>query len=172
MHTALKRHRSSTTYVFRTALLTACAAVCFALVWSPAQAAEGRTVTLRYFVKEVATTMVKADGTVISHPPYPQPDAGDTLQINSVDYKGNHRRHARRWTASQTQRCVFVAQGDAKCQIMVAIGGSLLFFDGTPSKVVNGTGRFQGASGRVLSFKEAKGGGDVTARIRLRRGVR
>jgi hypothetical protein len=170
MHTALTRYRPSTN-VFRTALLVACAAVCFVLVWAPAQAAGGKTVTLRYFVKEVSTTLTKADGTVV-RPPFAQPGAGDTLQINSVDYKGNHRRHARRWTASQVQRCVFVAQGDAKCQITVAIRGSLLFFDGMPSTVVNGTGRFQGASGRVLSFRDVKGGGDVTARIRLRRGVR
>lgn len=45
-------------------------------------------------------------------------------------------------------------------------GGSSL----DPVSVVDGTGRFQGATGRVTRSREVRGGLDVVARVRLRRG--
>ena len=45
----------------------------------------------------------------------------------------------------------------------MAIGGSLLVFAGNPREVVNGTGRYQRAGGRVLAVRMVAGGA-VTAR--------
>jgi hypothetical protein len=50
----------------------------------------------------------------------------------------------------------------------VAIGGSLLIFSGNPGTLTVGTGRFQGATGRVIKNKEVPGGSDVVVKIRLR----
>jgi hypothetical protein len=149
------------------AVLVLAAAVCPALAGPSVGRVTGETQTLRYFVKDVSTKMTKADGTVISRPPFPEPAAGDVLEINAVDYKGNHRRHARKWTASQIERCAF-AHGPPTCQITVAIGGSLLVFNGDSGRVANGTGRYQRATGRILKVKDVRGGRDVTARIRTR----
>jgi hypothetical protein len=49
----------------------------------------------------------------------------------------------------------------------VAIGGSLLSFHGNPGKLVNGTGRYEGATGRVISVTDTGAGADVVARIKL-----
>jgi hypothetical protein len=39
---------------------------------------------------------------------------------------------------------------------------------GNPGTLVNGTGRYQGATGRVITSKEVKGGSNVVARIHLK----
>jgi hypothetical protein len=59
--------------------------------------------------------------------------------------------------------------GEPTCTSHVAIGGSMLIIDGNPGTVVGGTGRFEGATGRVLSNKEVPGGVDAVARVTLRR---
>jgi hypothetical protein len=151
----------------RKALVVAAAGACAIALWSTTGQAASKTETLRYHVKDVSTRITHADGTVVRRPPYPQPKPGDVLELNSVDYKGNGRQHAARWTASQSHRCVF-AEGPPDCSITVAIGGSLLVFHGTPGTLVNGTGRYQGATGRILSVKEVSGGTDVVARVKLR----
>ena len=127
----------------------------------------GKEETLRYYVKDVSMTIAHADGTVVRRPPYPAPAAGDVMVINSLDYRGDHARHATHWSGSEYVRCVF-AQGPPACTVTVALGSSLLVFNGSSGMLVNGTGRFQGAQGRVLSQKEVPGGADVIARIRLR----
>jgi hypothetical protein len=46
----------------------------------------------------------------------------------------------------------------------------MLVFTGNPGTVSNGTGIYQGATGRVVSVKElANDASDVVAKIRLRR---
>ena len=89
------------------------------------------------------------------------------MEVNALDYTGDGRHHAAKWTASHSVRCV-VAEGRPGCQITVAVGGSLLIFRGEPGTLVNGTGRYQGATGRVLSVKPVSGGSDVVARVKLR----
>src|SRR5206468_96103 len=103
--------------------------------------------------KPVATTLTQADGTVVAHAPYPQPRSGDTLDVDSVDYAGNHITHAKRWMGSTHLRCLF-RSGAPTCESHVAIGGSLLIFTGNPGRLTNGTGIYQGATGRVISSKE------------------
>ena len=131
-------------------------------------AAASKAQTLRFFSKDVSMRVTTADGTVIRRPPYPEAKPGDVLEVNSLNYAGNHRDHAARWSASQHLRCVFPT-GEPDCEGQVAIGGSLLIFRGYPGTLVNGTGRYQGATGRVISNRQVRGGSDVVARIHLRR---
>lgn len=137
-------------------------------VSSASTAGARKTQTLRVFSKDVSLTMTTGDGTVIRKPPFPDAKPGDVLDVNSLDYVGNHRHHAKRWSMSQHLRCVF-GTGEPVCESQIARGGSLVIFGGNPGTVINGTGRYQGATGHVISSKEVKGGSDVVARIHLAR---
>jgi hypothetical protein len=130
-----------------------------------AQASSGKTQILRIFDKPVATTLTSSNGKVTTHP---QPKPGDILDVYSLDYVGNHLHHAAHWTMSSHLRCTF-GTGQPDCQSHVAVGGSLLIFNG--NKLVGGTGLYQGATGRILSMKQVPGGAnasDVIARIHRR----
>ena len=147
------------------------AAMCAAaLVPGSAQAAS-RSQTLRFFDKPVSITLTHADGTVVDRAPLPEAKPGDTLDVNSLVFRGDHAHHARSFTGSGHLRCVFAATGPPACESHVAIGGSLLIFRGTPGTLTNGTGIYQGATGRVISSKPVRGqdnASDVVARITLR----
>jgi hypothetical protein len=151
----------------RTGLILGVVAACSTAVLSQASGAPGRTETLRYHVKDVSKRLTRADGSVVRRAPFPEPKAGDVLVINSVDYKGDSRHHAASWTASQSRRCTFT-NGPPDCSMTVAIGGSLLSFHGDPGTLVNGTGRYEGATGRVTSVKDTGAGADVVARVKRR----
>jgi hypothetical protein len=139
-----------------------------ALAPGAAQAAR-HTQTLRFFDKPVSIQLTRADGTVVAHPPYPEARPGDVLDVDSLDYRGDHRHHSRRFIASTHLRCVF-GTGEPACESHVAIGGSMLVFTGNPGTVSNGTGIYQGATGRVVSAKQlAHDRSDVVVKIRLRR---
>ena len=139
-----------------------------ALVPAVASAGDGgKTQTLRFYDKVQSLILTQADGTVISHPPYPNAAPGDTLDIFALDFAGNHTHHAARYSASNHVQCVF-GTGEPTCVSHVAMGNSILIFKDDPGTVVGGTGRFFGASGRVLSSKEVPGGSDVVAKVRLR----
>lgn len=137
-------------------------------VSSAGATAGAKTETLRFFSKDVSTTLTHPDGTVVRRPPYPQPKPSDVLDINSLDYTGNHRHHTKRWSFSHHARCVF-ATAQPDCETQAAIGGSLLIIRGYPGTVIDGTGRYQGATGQVLENTEVPGGSDVVARIHLHR---
>jgi hypothetical protein len=128
----------------------------------------GKTQTLRFFDKQQSLTLTKTDGTVIDHPPFPEPAAGDVLDIFALEFAGNHERHAARYSGSNHLQCVFGTTPEPDCTSHVAFGNSMLIFKGNPGTVVGGTGRFFGATGRVLTNKEVSGGNDVVAKIRLR----
>ena len=143
-----------------------------AAVAVPALAAgpAAKTQTLRFFGTTTSFVYTAADGTVLPQPP-DVPAAGDSFQSTDVDFRGDHRHHARHWTASSHLRCTFGATPDAlTCDSEVAIGGSLLLFHGDPSKplpIVGGAGRFEGATGSVAT-KEVKHGTDAVLTVRLR----
>jgi hypothetical protein len=139
-----------------------------ALLLPGAGHAASRTQTLRFFDKPVSIKVTHADGSVVTHPPFSEPQPGDVLDVDSLDYRGNHAHHAKRFTGSTHLRCVF-GTGEPACESHVAIGGSMLVFTGNPGTVTNGTGIYQGATGRVISSKQlAHDASDVVARIRLR----
>jgi hypothetical protein len=112
---------------------------------------------IRFYGKSVTITLTDASGHVTSRPPYPQAQAGDVLDVYSLDYAGNHVHHAARWSMSDHLRCTF-GRGAPICESNVAVGGSLLVFNG--NKLVGATGRYQGATGRVLSNKEVPNSSD------------
>lgn len=142
------------------------ALLCAAVLWPSAGQAAGRTKTIKVFSKASLITLTHPDGTVVDHPPYPEAAPGDVLDIYSLDFRGNQKKHSRRWIGSDHLQCVFGA-GEPDCVSHVALGGSLLVFRGNPGTLIGGTGRFQGASGRVLVSKEVPGGTDVVAKIKL-----
>jgi hypothetical protein len=146
----------------------AVAAVALALSPAAAQAA-GKTETLRFFSKETAFTFTSADGTVHQGPPETEPKAGDAIDIYAVDYAGNHRRHSKRPVATDHTRCTFGTNpAEPECVTHAAIGSSLLIVEGFPGTIVGGTGRYFGATGRVIKNKEVEGGSDVVVRVHLR----
>jgi hypothetical protein len=141
------------------------AALLCALALSPSTGhAAARTQTLRIFSKEVSFTFTRADGTVSHRPPMSAPKAGDVLEIDSLDYVGNHRHHAKRWTISDHLHCVFQANAQPVCDGEAAVGGSLLLFHA--SRLVGGTGRYEGATGNVVSH-DVTGGTDSVVKIHL-----
>ena len=143
-------------------------AVAIAAVTVSAAGATGahRTQTLRFFDKPTSIMLTTSDGKVIDKPPYPDAKPGDVLDVYSLDFAGNHRHHAKRWSMSAHLRCEF-GTGAPDCVSHTAVGGSLLIFSGNPGTLTAGTGRYAGATGRVLKNKEVAGGSDVVARIRL-----
>jgi hypothetical protein len=140
-----------------------------AIVASSAAAAAATTQTLRFYDHPVSLTLHRADGTMVTRAPYPQAGAGDVLDVVSLDYRGDHAAHAKRPSASTHLRCTFAASGPPACVSHVAVGSSMLVLEGNPGTVTLGTGRYLGATGRVVSSKElANDATDVVVRIVLR----
>jgi hypothetical protein len=146
---------------FRTAAVTA------ALVLVPAASASAKTETLRFFSKVDKLTLTHADGTVVDNPTGP-PAAGDRLDIYSSDFAGDHKRHAKKATASEHVACVFGDSPEPDCVAHVAIGGSMLIFDG--NTLMGGSGKYLDATGRVISNNTVgdSNDSDVVAKIKVR----
>ena len=140
-----------------------------ALMLSPSAGnAASRTQTLRFFDQPVSMTLTHPDGTVVTRAPFPEPQPGDRLDVDSLDYRGTHAHHAKHFSGSSHLRCVF-GIGEPTCESHVAIGGSMLIFTGNPGTVTDGTGIYQGATGRVVSTKQlAHDATDLVAKIHLR----
>jgi hypothetical protein len=133
--------------------------------WPAPSEAARKTETIRIFSKVVSFTYTSVDGTVTQGPPAGEPQPGDVFEIDSLDYVGNHTRHAKRATMSDYLRCTFMADGTPDCFGYVAIGGSLLRFHGFD--IIGGTGRYHGATGKTVKNKEVPGGSDFVIRVRL-----
>jgi hypothetical protein len=170
--------RISTPFIHLAAvLLTVAAAAGFLLLPADGKA-ERRTETLRIYEQARAIQLTKADGRVLSKLPIAEtePGPGDVLDIVFDVYRGTHTAHGEKPIGSDHLRCAFIAAGPPDCVSHVAFGSSMLVVTGNPGKVVLGTGRFFGASGRVISNREVKGVPptqlahtdiDVVARIQL-----
>jgi hypothetical protein len=129
--------------------------------------AQAKTQTIRVFDRTDQLVLTQADGTVVSHPPFPEAQAGDRLDVYSSVFAGNHSHHAKRATGSTHVVCMFSGAPEPDCISHVAFGGSMLIFADEPGTVIAGTGRYLHASGRVISNKEVSGGSDVVAKIRF-----
>jgi hypothetical protein len=148
------------------------AAVTAALVLSGAASAQaaGKTETLHFFSKVEQVTLTHADGTVVTDPST-EPVAGDRLDVYASDFAGNHTKHAKKATGSEHVVCQFTANSlEPDCVSHVAVGGSLLIFQGSPATLIGGAGRYFGATGGVISNKtvDDSNDSDVVARITLR----
>ena len=155
-----------------TVLSGAVAAACAAVALLPAHghAAGGKTQTLRFLDHPVAMKVTHANGTVVTKEPLPEPVAGDVLDIVAVEYAGTHVKHAKKPSGTNHLRCVFAKACPPACVSHVALGSSMLVFEGYPGKLVLGTGRYLGATGRVLSNTTVgdTNDSDIVARITLR----
>ena len=155
------------THPIRTLAIAVATALALALLAMPAASEAARkTETIRAFSKVVSFTYTSVDGTVTQGPPAGEPKPGDVFEIDSLDFVGNHKRHAKRATMSDYLRCTFMANGEPDCFGYTAIGGSLLRFHGM--ELIGGTGRYHGATGKVLKSKEVPGGSDFVVQIRRR----
>jgi len=146
------------------------AAVTAALALVPAASAPaaGKTQTLRFFSKVDKLTLTHADGTVVDSP-NAQPVPGDRLDVYASDFAGNHKHHAKEATASEHVVCSFGSAPEPDCTAHVAIGGSMLIFRGFPGTLIGGSGKYLGATGKVVSNKQIPGtnDSDVVAKIKL-----
>jgi hypothetical protein len=133
---------------------------------SSAFAAKGKTETIRVFSKQLSFTYTSVDGTVSQSPPDGPPQAGDVFEIDSLDYAGNHKKHAKRATMSDYLRCEFLPSLEPDCYGYVAIRGSLLRFHGFD--VIGGTGRYHGATGKTIVSEEVPGGSDFVVQVKPR----
>lgn len=137
-----------------------CATMLSLLVASSASAAT----TLHFFDKQVSSTFRGPNGQPLG--PNAVPTVGDSLDNTDLYYVGNHKHHAKAWTASGHLVCTFTSitgpmSGTATCDGQIAIGGSMLLaendtltFSTSPTVVVaitGGTGKFKGAHGHVKS---------------------
>jgi hypothetical protein len=126
--------------------------------------AKGETQTLRVFSKQMKFTYTAADGTVTHGPPAGQPQTGDMFEIDSLDFRGTHKRHSKKAIGADYLQCVFQASGEPDCHGYTAIGRSLLRFHGMD--LIGAIGRFKDA--KILSNKEVKGGNDFVVELTRR----
>jgi hypothetical protein len=136
--------------------LAIAAAVAAAVLATSGRAAGAKTETLRIYEKTRSLQLTKADGRVLKKLPLGEPQPGDVLDAVFDLFRGNHVKHGKTRLGSDHLRCEFVATGPPKCVSHATIGRSMLVVEGTPPRITLGTGRFFGATGRVLSAKEVK----------------
>jgi len=130
---------------------------------SSAQAA-GKTDTVKVFSKQISFTYTAADGTVTQGPPAGPPAAGDAFEIDSLDYRGTHKKHSKRPIGADYLHCIFNAAGEPDCTGYVALGSSLLRFRGM--ELIGAIGRWK--SGELVINTEVAGGSDIVVKLRRR----
>ena len=94
--------------VRRAAAVVVAGAIIMALA---ASAASAKTVTLHYFSKGVYSRLSTATGQRLGNQAAPAP--GDRLSFASNDYVGNHKKHAKKATASDHVSCVVMSVSSA-----------------------------------------------------------
>lgn len=154
----------NTTHIrsIRTLIGAAVAALLLIVALSPsAGQAAGKTQTLKFFSKAVSFTYTTADGTVSHRPPSGPSQAGDVLEIDSLDYAGTHKKHSKRPKGSDYLRCEFSGSPEPDCSSIAAVGGSLLRFHANGT--IGAIGRWE--SGKVVSSKEVDGGVDIVVEL-------
>ena len=83
--------------------------------------AAGKTETLKVFSKQLSFTYTKADGSVSQGPPAGPPQAGDVFEIDSLDYRGTHRKHSKKPIGADYLRCQFDAPLEPQCMGYMAL---------------------------------------------------
>ncbi len=136
-----------------TAAVLAVAVGAAALTPSDDAAAAG-TDTLRIFEKTRLVQLTRPDGRVLNRLPIAEPQPGDVIDVVFDLFRGDHLEHRKTRLGSDHLRCEFVAAGPPRCVSHATIGRSMLVVEGTPPRITLGTGRFAGATGRVISAKE------------------
>lgn len=115
--------------------------------------ASAKTTTLHIF-EDFSLVFYQANGQPMTSLAF---DPGDYFIETDLDYVGNHKKHAKTWSASGNLVCTFTSSSlEAVCDSELAVGGSLLLSDyvmvnfaATPIVVAinGGTGNFKNAKG-------------------------
>jgi len=126
--------------------------------------AASKTEKLKVFSKQLSFTFTKADGTVVQGPPPAAAAPGDSFEIDSLDYRGTHKKHSKKPIGADYLQCSFGAGPEPDCHGYTALGGSLLRFHGFD--LIGAIGKFKDA--KVLSNKEVPGGSDFVIRLTRR----
>jgi hypothetical protein len=134
-----------------------------AVVVTSADAA-GKTEKLKVFSKQLSFTYTAADGTVTHGPPAAQPQPGDRFEIDSLDYRGTHKKHSKKAIGADYLQCTFTSAGEPDCFGYTALGKSLLRFHGMD--LIGAIGRWKDA--KILSNKEVPGGSDFVVKLTRR----
>ena len=138
--------------------------LCALAVAAVSAEAAGKKETLKIFSKVQSFTFTAADGTV-SHDPHPaQAKPGDSFEIDSLDYRGTHKKHSKKPIGADYLRCTFGTRPRARLSRLHRAGqlaAPLPRFD-----LIGAIGKFKDA--RVLSNKEVPGGLDFVIRLTRR----
>ena len=153
------------TTLIRTITSAALAALLAVAVLASTAGAAGKTETLKVFSKQLSFTYTKADGAVTQGPPSGAPPAaGDRFEIDSIDYRGTHKKHSKKAIGADYLRCEFDAALEPQCEGYTALGSSLLRFRGMTN--VGAIGKWKSA--KILSNEEVPGGSDFVVRLTRR----
>ena len=126
--------------------------------------AASKTEKLKVFSKQLSFTFTKADGTVVHGPPPAQAAPGDSFEIDSLEYRGTHKKHSKKPIGADYLQCTFGTGPEPDCHGYTALGNSLLRFHGFD--LIGAIGKFKDA--KVLSNKEVPGGSDFVIRLTRR----
>jgi hypothetical protein len=157
----MTRARARSAAIARTRRLKAAAlvgtvALAGSVALAPGASAESQTLT--FFQQSGPAHFFNVAGKPINlDPPKTLPKAGDRFDEVDLDYVGNSKQHAKRWTASDHLACTFTNPATATCDVQIAIGGSMLIsnsvtfhFNGPANAAIainDGTGAYSGVHG-------------------------
>ena len=103
------------------ALVVAAAVAVLALAAVPA----GAAVKFKFFQKGESSSLTDSSGNPITDPNV-APKAGDKFVVTDRDFVGNHKHHAKRYSATDHLACTFTSATEAVCDGQFAIRGSML----------------------------------------------
>ncbi|HUC38335.1 MAG TPA: hypothetical protein VMR97_14585 [Acidimicrobiales bacterium] len=148
---------------------TAAALTAAALLAFTGGIASAKSGTLRFFSKSVSSNLYSANGQPITNQ-NTQPAVGDYFISADLDYVGNHKSHAKNYTASDDVVCTITVSTSTAitgtCDGAIAMGGSMLlinrvsvnFASNNPVIPINGgVGQFNGAHGTVKTVSVGNG---------------
>jgi hypothetical protein len=148
-------------------LLSAAALAMFAV---PAGAAKKSQ--LKFFSRNVSASVTDPSG----NPPSGRgPAAGDKLVVTDLNFAGNHKHHARRYTSTDHLVCTFSGPATAVCDGQFTIGPSMLLSENVTVDlsgkqvtfpITGGTGEYRGAKGTIVNTSIAgSANGDVVIKL-------
>jgi hypothetical protein len=140
-----------------------CALSVVAVLVATSASARTSTITFHFFEKAVSFKITDAAGNPITPGANFTPAVGDVFVSTNLDYVGNHKHHAKKYTATDHVRCVFETaptatnpMATALCDGQIAIGGSMLLADQvtatltqttTAAPINGGIGKYAGYHG-------------------------
>jgi hypothetical protein len=151
-----RRRRISAVSV--TGIALAVTAASFGVGTASPRSASAHHEVFHYFLKNESTVFRTASGKIFHPSQANPPKPGDSEERNDLEYVGTRANHAKHWTATDEDLCIFSAKGQPVCHAEVAIGGSMVVAEHTFSRpekdvtyrVTGGTGKFHGLTGKIV----------------------